>query len=162
MWTLWFQKNHNIKDCYSRTLSQQIITNKDGNAKGAREVVVLKPRAQENFPGKVNNHCQCGCMGITQDQFAQDQFAYQLKNWRRRWQHQVLQVCLCMLNRNHCWDAFVKLNLLLPLTIPIMQMPRGQSIMCYLFWSTWTGFINGYYTFQLMWQARKIRSGFRV
>jgi hypothetical protein len=146
MWTLWFQKNHNIKDCYSRTLFEQIITNNDGNAKGAREVVVLKPRAQENFPGKVNNHCQCGCMDTTQDQFAQDQFAYQLKNWRRRrWQHQVLQVCLCMLNRNHCWDAFVKLNLLLPLTIPIMQMPRGQSIMCYLFWSTWTGFINGYY-----------------
>jgi hypothetical protein len=73
--------------------------------------VVLKPRAQENFPVKVNNHHQCGCMAITQDQIAQDQFAYQL----------------------NCWDAFVKLNLLLPLTIPMMQMPWGQSIMCYLF-----------------------------
>jgi hypothetical protein len=63
-------------------MSQQIITNNDGE--GAREVVVLKPRAQENFPGKVNDHCQCGCMAITQYQFAQDQFAYQLKHWRRK------------------------------------------------------------------------------
>ncbi len=128
--------------------------------------MVLKPRAQENFPGKVNNHRQCGCMAITQDQFAQDQFAHQLIHWRRkRCQHQVPQECLCILNRNHCWDAFVKLNLLLPLTIPIMQMPWRQSnvllVLIHLNWiHQWL--LHGYYTFQLMWQARKIRSGFRV
>jgi len=70
----------------------------------------------------------------------------QLKNWKKRRQrHYVAQIQLHTSKIKSLFGIICQFHLCSPWCTCV----GGKTCMCYFFWSTWSGFINYYYIFQL-------------